>query len=48
MTVYRTIAEFRAARGRLGAVAFVPTMGALHAGTARSSTSPRPSAVTSP
>ena len=32
MTVYRTIAEFRAARGRLGAVAFVPTMGALHAG----------------
>ncbi|HEX8341658.1 MAG TPA: pantoate--beta-alanine ligase [Tepidisphaeraceae bacterium] len=32
MTVYRTIAEFRAARGRLGGVALVPTMGALHAG----------------
>jgi pantoate--beta-alanine ligase len=32
MNVVRSIAEFRAARSRLGPVAFVPTMGALHAG----------------
>ncbi|GEM_PF-25028 len=32
MEVIHTIAEFRAARAKLGPVAFVPTMGALHAG----------------
>lgn len=32
MTIVETIADCRAARARLGAVAFVPTMGALHAG----------------
>jgi pantoate--beta-alanine ligase len=32
MTVVRTIADLRAARARLGVLAFVPTMGALHEG----------------
>ena len=32
MEVIHTIAAFRAARAKLGKVAFVPTMGALHAG----------------
>lgn len=32
MIVVRTIEELRAARGKLGEVAFVPTMGAFHAG----------------
>lgn len=32
MTVVRTIADCRAARARLGVLALVPTMGALHAG----------------
>ena len=32
MIVCKTIAECRAAREKLGKLAFVPTMGALHAG----------------
>src|SRR5271156_273656 len=32
MKVVETIAEFRAERGKLGKLALVPTMGALHAG----------------
>jgi pantoate--beta-alanine ligase len=32
MTVVKTIADLRAARARLGAISFVPTMGALHDG----------------